>query len=270
MSMDAANRTRTGANRPHIVIPHNYADHEFARRLAGALRREGVSPWVDEIDMSAGAMLMSRIANAVRPVDFLVPLISAASLGWHWVRQELKTVTTRRFGGRHVRVLPARIDGAALPDYLASQPYVDFHGRGWKQAYEDLKAVVQQRTSPRPEMRPTQGFELPHAIRRTQPAGEKASRAKVVFVSSDYENDGYHKDILLTWSRSPDSPRLSFNDQAPAVPVDSAPLKRLIQGKKRLGPHSSASSERTPARTVGSIGRQRQPSNRTNGWSWSG
>ena len=236
MSVDAADRTRTGGNQPHIVIPYNYADHEFARKLAGALRREGVSPWVDELDMSAGAMLMNRMATAVRPVDFLVPLVSAASLRWRWVQQELRAVTMRDFNGRRVRVLPARIDGSALPDYLASQPYVDFQGRGWKEAFEDLKAVVQQRPRTRPEMRPSQEFELPHPIRRAQPASKKAPRGKVIFISYDYENDGYHKDILLTWSKSPDFPRLSFNDQPPGVPVESeeaTPLKRLIQGKIR-------------------------------------
>ena len=81
-------------------------------------------------------------------------------------------------------------------------------------------------------MRPTQGFEPPRPVRRAQPASEKAPRGKVVFVCYDYENDGYYKDILLTWSKSPDFPRLSFNDQPPNVPVDSEeaePLKRLIQ-----------------------------------------
>jgi hypothetical protein len=250
MSLDAANRTRTGGNQPHIVIPYNYADHEFARKLAGALRRDGISPWVDELDMSAGAILTTRMASAARPVDFLIPLISAASLRWRWAQQELKTVTTRDFNRRRIRVLPARIDGSALPDYLANQPYLDFQGRGWRQAYEDLKAVIQRRTSPRPEPRPTQGFELPHAIRRAQPASERASHGRAVFVSYDYENDGYYKDILLTWSKSPDFPRFSFNDQPPRVRVESeeaTPLKHLIQGKIRaataflcvVGPNTS-------------------------------
>jgi hypothetical protein len=232
--VDTPNRIQSGGNQPHVVIPYNYADHDFARKLAGALRRDGISPWIDEVDMSAGVILINRIAHAVRPVDFLVPLISAASLTWRWVQRELKTVTARDFNGRRVRVLPARIDGTALPDYLASRPYVDFHGRGWKQAYEDLKAVVQQRTSPRPAMRPTPEFELPHAIRRAPPGGEKKPAAKVVFVSYDYENDGYYKDLLVTWSQSPDFPRLSVNDQPVAYPVDSdeaEPLKHVVYGK---------------------------------------
>lgn len=253
MRVDSPNRTQSGGVQPHIVIPYNYADHDFARKLAGALRREGISPWIDELDMSAGAILVNRIAHAVRPVDFVIPLISAASLRWRWVEQDLKAITTRDFNARRVRVLPARIDGTALPDYLASQPYVDFHGRGWQQAYEDLKAVVQQRVSPRPEMRPPPEFELPHPIRRTQPAAGKRAEAKLVFVSYDYENDGYHKDVLLTWAKSPDFPRLSVNDRPPNIPVDSEvaePLKRLIQEKIKaataflcvVGEKSSASA----------------------------
>jgi hypothetical protein len=232
MSMDAANRTRTGGNQPHIVIAYNYADNEFARKLAGALRRDGVSPWIDEVDMSAGVILSNRMSSAVRAIDFIIPVISVASLKWRWVTQELKAVTARDFNGRRVKVLPARVDGSALPDFLASQPYVDFHGRGWKQAYEDLKAVVTQRSSPRPAMRPTQGIELPRPSRRAQPTAAKKTGGKLVFVNYDYEHDGYYKDILLTWAQNPDFPRLSFNEQPPYAPVDSAaaePTKRQIQ-----------------------------------------
>jgi hypothetical protein len=183
--------------------------------------------------MSAGVLLVSRIAHAVRPVDFIIPLISAASLKWRWVDQELKAVTAREFNGRRVRVLPARIDGSVLPDSLTSQPYVDFHGRGWKLAYEDLKAVVQQRVTARPEPRRTPEFELPQAIRRPQPAAERKT-GKLVFVSYDYDNDGYYKDILLTWANSPDFPRLSINDQPGTYTVDSdqaEPIKHSIQAK---------------------------------------
>jgi hypothetical protein len=253
LNLDTPNRTRSGGNQPHIVIAYNYADNEFARKLAGALRRDGVSPWIDEVDMSAGAILTNRVSAAVRPIDFIIPVISTASLKWRWVKQELSAVTARDFNGRRVRVLPARIDGSALPVHLASQPYVDFHGGGWNQAYEDLKAVLQQRSSPRPEMRPKQGIELPRATGRAQPAAEKKAGAKVVFVSYDYESDAYYKDLLLTWAKSPDFPRLSFNEQPPDVAVDSAaaePIKSLIQGKIKaatgflcvVGPNTNANS----------------------------
>jgi len=234
VSVNGSNQSPSGGSQPHVVIPYNYADNQFARKLAGTLRRDGVSPLVDEVDMSAGVLLVSRISHAVRPVDFVVPLVSVASLRWRWVQQELKTVTARDFNGRRVRVLPARIDSTPLPDYLASQSYVDFYGRGWQQGYEDLKAVLQQRTSPRPEKRAIADFKLPHAIRRPQPATEKKAGTKLVYVSYEYENDGYYRDVLLTWGKSPDFPRLSVNDQPMIYSPDSdqaEPLKHVIAEK---------------------------------------
>ena len=152
---------------PYIVIPHNYADHEFASKLTAALRRDRVTQWIDDVDMSAGVLLVSRIAHAARPVDCVVPVVSAASVASSWVQHDLKTVMARSFIGRHVRVLPARIDDSALPDFLASRPYFDFHLGAWNVAYDDLIVVVQQRTGPRPTNPAQPGFRLPRPSRLT-------------------------------------------------------------------------------------------------------
>ena len=234
MTIDSPNRTRSGGDQPHVVIAYTYANNEFARKLAGVLRRDGVSPWIDEVDMSAGVILVNRIAHAVRPVDFVVPLISAASVNTGWLQNDLKAVMTRDINRRRVRVLPARIDSTVLPDHLRTQSYIDFHAHGWKRAFEDLKVVIKPNALPRPTLRPTPEFELPHAIRRPQPVAEKKAGTKLVFVSYDYETDGNYKDLLLTWSQSPDFPRLSVNDQPVTYPVDSAeaePLKHVVYGK---------------------------------------
>ncbi|MBN2464489.1 toll/interleukin-1 receptor domain-containing protein [candidate division WOR-3 bacterium] len=232
MFADVPNVIRPGGKQPHIVIAYTYADNEFARRLAGALRREGISPWVDEVDMSVGVILVNRLAHSLRPADFVIPLISAASLNARWVRQDLRAVASRNFKGRRVRVLPARVDGAALPDHLRAQSYIDFHAHGWKRTFEDLKVILRPGGAPRPTARPEPEFELPHPIRRPPP--EKQPEGKLVYVSYDYENDGYYKDVLLTWTTSPDFPRLSVNDQPVDYPVDTdeaEPLKHVIYGK---------------------------------------
>jgi len=97
-----------------------------------------------------------------------------------------------------------------------------------------LKVILKPNAGPRPTLWATPEFELPHAIRRPQPAAEKKAETKLIFVSYDYENDGNHRDILVTWSQSPDFPRLSVNDQPVTYPVDSdeaEPLKRVVYGK---------------------------------------
>ena len=117
--------------------------------------------------MSAGAFLVNRIMQAARPVDCVVPAISTVSVASNWVQHELKTVIARSFCGRRVRVLSARIDDCALPDFLASQPYFDFRRNGWSVAYDDLIVAVQQRTGPRPTKPAQPAFHLPRPARLT-------------------------------------------------------------------------------------------------------
>jgi hypothetical protein len=167
MRIDAADLTRTGGNQPHIVIPYNYADHEFVHRLTAALRHDRVTPWIDDVDMSAGAFLVSKIQQAARPVDCVVPAISAASVAANWVQHDIRTIMGRSYGGRHVGVLSARIDDCALPDFLTSQPYFDFHRYGWSAAYDELMIAVHKHMSANPGAPPPPGSRLPRPARLT-------------------------------------------------------------------------------------------------------
>ncbi len=161
MSSIVPSRSHAGGHAPHIVIPYNYADHEFAARLTVALRQDHFTPWIDDVDMSAGVLLVHRIMMAVRPVDLVIPAISSASLPLSWVQHELKTITTRAFQGRHVRVVSARVDACALPDFLLSMPYVDFHRLSWDTAYDDLVIALQQRAGMAPARPDDTSFRLP-------------------------------------------------------------------------------------------------------------
>ena len=167
MNLRTPNLTKSGGSQPHIVIAYNYADNEFAGKLTAALRHDRITPWIDEVDMSAGAFLVNRITQAARPVDCVVPAISTVSVASNWVQHELRTVMARSFCGRRVRVLSARIDDCALPDFLASQPYFDFRRNGWSVAYDDLIVAVQQRTGPRPTKPAQPAFHLPRPARLT-------------------------------------------------------------------------------------------------------
>lgn len=167
MRIDATDLTRTGGNQPHIVIPYNYADHEFAHKLAGAFRHDRVTPWIEDIDMSAGAFLVNRILQAARPVDCVVPAISAASVAANWIQHDLRTIIARSSGERRVRVLPARIDDSALPNFLTSQPYYDFRRYGWSAAYDELVIAIHKHMSAKPATAAPPGFRLPRPARLT-------------------------------------------------------------------------------------------------------
>lgn len=168
MDGDTPDRTPSGGSQPHIIIPHSHADRGFASRLTVALRQDRITPWVDVVDMSAGVILVDWIANAGRPVDCVIPAISAASVWSNWVQQELKAVITGSLGGRRSMVLPAKIDDSALPDFLACRPHLDFFGKGWDSGYEDLLITVQLNTGgPRPPRGEQPGIGLPPPTRLT-------------------------------------------------------------------------------------------------------
>jgi len=135
--------TPAGGTQPHIIIPHSPADRGFASRLTVALRQDRITPWIDVVDMSAGVFLVEWIANAVRPVDCVIPVISTASVWSNWVQQELKAVITGSLGGRRTMVLPARIDDSGWPDCIACRPHLDFVRKGWDSGYEELLVTVQ-------------------------------------------------------------------------------------------------------------------------------
>jgi hypothetical protein len=167
MSPNNPSPIQSGGHQPHIVIPYNYADHEFAGRLTAALRRDRITPWIDDIDMSASTLLIHRIAQAARPVDFVIAAISTASLQSGWVQHELTAVMTRAFRGKPVRVLPAKVDNCVLPEFLAPLPILDFHRNGWDAAYGDLIVTMQKHHGPVTAKSPLPGFRLPRPARLT-------------------------------------------------------------------------------------------------------
>jgi len=160
MLVNTPNRAHPGGGQPHLVIPYNYADHEFAGRLTAALRHDRITTSIDDVDMSAGAILVNRIQHAARPVDCVIPVISTASISSGWVQHELKTVMARNSCGRHVRVLPARVDDSALPGFLMSLPYFDFHRTGWSVAYDELLIAISQSSGPASAKRAPAAFGL--------------------------------------------------------------------------------------------------------------
>jgi hypothetical protein len=167
MSVSTSNRAQSPGNQPHIVIPYNYVNHAFAGTLGATLRRDRITTWIDEVDMSASAFLLKRLMQAARPVDCVVPVISAYSVTSNWVLRELRAAMSRSFGGRRVRVIPARIDDSVMPDFIESQSCCDFHRDGWSVAYNDLLVAVRMRVGPSPANRLLSAFRLPRPVSLT-------------------------------------------------------------------------------------------------------
>jgi len=225
-----------GEDQPQILIAGCYQDQEFARKLTFALRRDRVSPFIQIVgEMTAGDSLVRKLESTTRPVDCVVPVISIVSVTHQWVERELIEVMSREINHRWVRTYPAKVDNCHLPSPLASRFVADFYGLGWSPAYEALKAAIHGRLAaerPAPRQQPAARAPRPSALNEVPAAAD----SKQLYLSFDHRNDGYYRDVLITWSKMPGFAHFWVNSEPPAVAVDSPgaePIKQALA--KRIG-----------------------------------
>jgi hypothetical protein len=208
-------------DQPRILIANCYQDEDFARKLAFALRRDRVSPYVAVNEMTAGESLVRRLASTTLPVDCVVPVISIISVTHNWVEREMAQVVSGEINKRKIRACPTKVDNCAVPVSLMGRFVADFYVLGWDQAYEALKTAIQRQPGAE---RPTFSRPPAHApklVAREEELAPTPAGTKQVYLSFDHERDGYYKDVLVTWSKMPGFARFWINDQPPTVPVDS-------------------------------------------------
>lgn len=116
--------TTTG---PAVFISYAHEDRAVAHALAAALRARGCRVWIDSDGMRVGDKLLSRIAAAIDEVDFLIAILSRASIDSPWCQRELSLAATGELARSEVTMLPVRLGAVPLPATLKDtfSPRVD-------------------------------------------------------------------------------------------------------------------------------------------------
>lgn len=114
-------------NTPSLFISYAHEDGVLARALASALRARGCRVWIDSDDLRIGDDMVTRIGEAIDSVDFLLAILSEASVPSPWCKRELSAAVAAALKTDRVKVLPIRIGSVALPPWLAgiNSPRVD-------------------------------------------------------------------------------------------------------------------------------------------------
>ena len=121
-----------------VFMSHASEDKPTARLLADGLRSRGVGVWLDEAEMRVGDSLLARISEAIGSVEYVVALLSDASVTSPWVQKELSIAMHDEIAGSRVKVLPVRISGVQMPTFLLDKLYIDC------QSVEAVPGVVEQ------------------------------------------------------------------------------------------------------------------------------
>ena len=125
-----------------VFVSYSRADGERVQPLVDALMAEGFDVWWDS-KIPGGAAFAREIEAALTAADAVIVVWSATSVESDWVRDEAST------GRDRGRLVPVRIDGAAVPLGFGQYQVIDL--RGWSgergaTAFGRLTAAI-ERTS---------------------------------------------------------------------------------------------------------------------------
>jgi hypothetical protein len=90
-------------------ISYSHKDEEFARRLHGRLRQDGLRIWYAPEDMKGGKKLHHQIDEAIRLYDRLLLVLSEASMDSEWVKTEIYKARQREIREKRQVLFPIRL-----------------------------------------------------------------------------------------------------------------------------------------------------------------
>jgi len=97
---------------PKAFICHSSVDDPFAQRLRDSLSENSIKAWLDDVEMNPGERIRDRVTKALGWSDYLLAVLSPASVASEWVRFELASFLAREQPGRIIPVL----NGASARD----------------------------------------------------------------------------------------------------------------------------------------------------------
>lgn len=108
-----------------VFLSHSHLDKVIARQIYLELTRHSFVCWFDEAELSPGDSLIQKIEAAIDSVDYLVVLLSRASIASPWVQKELRSVLVEEIAGGRIRVIPVQIEDCDVPRFLKDKLYLD-------------------------------------------------------------------------------------------------------------------------------------------------
>jgi len=76
----------------YVFISYSRTDNNFVEKLSADLRKQGISVWIDNQKIQAGANWMEEITKGLNNASALIYVISSDSVKSKWVERELQYI----------------------------------------------------------------------------------------------------------------------------------------------------------------------------------
>jgi hypothetical protein len=138
-------------SKARVFVSHASEDKPFVRKLVEALKGQDLNVWLDEEELQVGDSILAGVSDGLKNADYLVAVLSKASMGSRWVQAELNATLMEELSGKGVTVLPVLIEDCELPTLLKDRVYADFR-HDFNSGLQKLLAVFQQEGESAPEV----------------------------------------------------------------------------------------------------------------------
>jgi hypothetical protein len=104
-------------SKARVFVSHSSKDKPFVRKLVEELKKRPLNIWLDETELKVGDSIVSKISEGLTETDYLVVVLSKASVSSQWVQEELNAALASQLAGKGV-VLPVLIEDCDVPVLL--------------------------------------------------------------------------------------------------------------------------------------------------------
>jgi tetratricopeptide (TPR) repeat protein len=131
--------------RPRVFISHSSKDKTFVRRLVNDLKAHNQKVWFDEKVLRVGDSIVDGINGGLKETDYVVVVLSKASVKSKWVNAELNAALMKELSGKGTAILPILKEDCEVPPLLHDRVFADFR-RDYAGGLAAVMRVFEQET----------------------------------------------------------------------------------------------------------------------------
>jgi hypothetical protein len=108
-----------------VFTSYSSQDRNFVQRLVRDLKDRDIPIWFDESELEPGDSIIQKIEAGIDRMEYLIVVLSPASVNSQWVQEEIRMALHEGIAGRKFNVIPILKEDCKIPGFLRDRKYVD-------------------------------------------------------------------------------------------------------------------------------------------------
>jgi hypothetical protein len=108
-----------------VFISYSSQERDFVQRLVRDLKDRNIPVWFDEAELEPEDSIIQKIEAGIDRMDYLIVIMSPASVDSRWVQEEIRMALHKGIAGRKFNVIPMLKENCKIPGFLRDRKYVD-------------------------------------------------------------------------------------------------------------------------------------------------